>query len=84
MVRSTRASGVVGKALVLVGGGFFLIWSGDESTRQIVHVQPMKFAAIEGLYHGQTGAPLVAIGIMSESEDDPDNENIKEICSCKI
>ncbi len=56
----------------------FLIWSGDTSTRQIVHIQPMKFAAIEGLYHGQEGAGLVAIGIMSESAEDPENENIKD------
>lgn len=56
----------------------FLIWSGDISTKQIVHVQPMKFAALEGLYHGQEGAGLVALGIMSQSEDDPDNENIKD------
>ena len=38
----------------------------------------MKFAAIEGLYHGQEGAGLVAIGIMSQSEEDPENENIKD------
>jgi cytochrome d ubiquinol oxidase subunit I len=56
----------------------FLIWSGDKSTREIVHVQPMKFAAIEGLYHGQEGTGLVAVGIMSESEEDPENENIKD------
>ncbi|MFC2114992.1 cytochrome ubiquinol oxidase subunit I [Bacteroidota bacterium] len=56
----------------------FLIWSGDESTRQIVHVQPMKFAAIEGLYHGQERAGLVAIGIMSEAEEDPEQRNLKD------
>ncbi|MFC2112393.1 cytochrome ubiquinol oxidase subunit I [Bacteroidota bacterium] len=56
----------------------FLIWSGDESTRQIAHVQPMKFAALEGLYHGQEGAGLVAIGLISESDEDPTNENIKD------
>lgn len=56
----------------------FLIWSGDESTRQMVHVQPMKFAAMEGLYTGQEGAGLVAIGIMSQSKEDPDNKNMKD------
>ena len=56
----------------------FVIWSGDGSTKQIVHVQPMKFAAIEGLYHGQEGVGLVAIGIMSQSEEDPESENIKD------
>ena len=56
----------------------FLIWSGDESTKQIVHVQPMKFAAIEGLYHGKEGVGLVAIGFMSQSVEEPENENIKD------
>jgi cytochrome d ubiquinol oxidase subunit I len=69
---------------ILVGATFgilsslFVIWSGDGSTRQIVHVQPMKFAALEGLYHGQEGAGLVAIGVMTESEEDPENKNIKD------
>jgi cytochrome d ubiquinol oxidase subunit I len=58
--------------------GIYVIVTGDGSTRQIVHVQPMKFAAIEGLYHGQEGAGLVAIGVMSTSSEDPENENIKD------
>ncbi len=56
----------------------FLIWSGDKSTRQIVHDQPMKLAAIEGLYNGQEGTGLVVIGIMSPSEEDPGKENIRD------
>ena len=55
-----------------------LIHSGDGSTRQIVHVQPMKFAAFEGLFHGQEGAGLVVLGIMSSSKQDPESENIKD------
>ena len=46
----------------------FVIFTGDSSTKQIVYAQPMKFAAIEGLYHGQKGAGLVAIGFMSNPE----------------
>jgi cytochrome bd ubiquinol oxidase subunit I len=56
----------------------YVIFTGDGATRVIVHAQPMKFAAIEGLYHGHEGAGLVAIGVMSTSEQDPDNENIKD------
>ncbi len=56
----------------------FLVATGDSSTRQIVHVQPMKFAAIEGLFHGQKGAGLVALGIISKSSSDPNDENIKD------
>jgi cytochrome bd ubiquinol oxidase subunit I len=55
-----------------------LIYSGDGSTRELVHVQPMKFAAIEGLYNGQTGAGLVAIGIMSTAPGDTNSRNVKD------
>jgi cytochrome d ubiquinol oxidase subunit I len=53
----------------------FLIVTGDGSARRIARVQPMKFAAIEGLYDGHSGAPLIAIGLMARGED---TENIKE------
>lgn len=42
-----------------------LIFSGDSTTRQIVHVQPMKFAALEGLYRGREGAGLIVIGVVN-------------------
>jgi cytochrome d ubiquinol oxidase subunit I len=56
----------------------FTILTGDYSARVVAQNQPMKFAAFEGLYVGQTRAPLVAIGVMSTSPEDPDNENIKD------
>ncbi|MFC2080205.1 cytochrome ubiquinol oxidase subunit I [Bacteroidota bacterium] len=40
------------------------IGTGDTSARIIAKKQPMKFAAMEALYDGQTHAPLVAIGAM--------------------
>jgi len=40
------------------------IFTGDTSARIIAREQPMKFAAMEALYEGQTHAPLVAIGAM--------------------
>ena len=52
------------------------IHAGDESARQIADKQPMKFAAMEGMYEGQTNAPLIAIGFMEKV--DPDTENINE------
>ena len=57
---------------------FYLILTGDNSTRTIAHDQPMKFAAIEGLYNGSEGAGLVALGVFSTSETDPNNENLKD------
>jgi cytochrome d ubiquinol oxidase subunit I len=47
-----------------------LIGSGDSSGSDIARNQPMKLAAMEGLYVGQEGTPLVAMGIMG-SQDEP-------------
>jgi cytochrome d ubiquinol oxidase subunit I len=55
-----------------------LIVTGDGSTRQIARIQPMKLAAIEGLYHGQEGTGLVVFGIMVPSGEDPGNVNMKD------
>ncbi|MDM8158970.1 cytochrome ubiquinol oxidase subunit I [Labilibaculum sp. K2S] len=56
----------------------FTVMTGDNSAREIVRDQPMKFAAFEGLYNGSRGAGLVALGIMSTSEGDGTNENMKD------
>jgi cytochrome d ubiquinol oxidase subunit I len=37
--------------------------SGHEHARQVAHTQPEKFAAIEGLYTSQSGAPLVLFAV---------------------
>ena len=36
---------------------------GHEHAKQVAHTQPEKFAAIEGLYTSQTGAPLVFFAV---------------------
>ncbi|TKG91153.1 cytochrome ubiquinol oxidase subunit I [Puteibacter caeruleilacunae] len=56
----------------------YTIFSGDGSARQVASAQPMKFAALEGLYKGQEGAGLIAFGFFSTSESDPENENLKD------
>lgn len=56
----------------------FVIFTGDSSTKEIVSAQPMKFAAIEGLYHGQKGAGLVAIGFMSNPEGETELKIMKD------
>jgi len=48
-----------------------LIGTGDGSARDVANTQPMKFAAMESLYEGQTQAPLIAIGLFGSSHDDP-------------
>lgn len=42
------------------------IWTGDISGRQIADKQPMKLAAIEGLYQGGNGADLTVIGLVGK------------------
>ena len=54
----------------------FNILTGDNSAREIATKQPMKFAAMEGLYEGSTTSPLVAFGIMTDSKD-PSKQNEK-------
>ncbi|NOU58732.1 cytochrome ubiquinol oxidase subunit I [Marinifilum caeruleilacunae] len=55
----------------------FTVMTGDNSAREIVRDQPMKFAAMEGLYDGSEGAGLVALGFMSSSSESG-NENMKD------
>jgi cytochrome bd ubiquinol oxidase subunit I len=75
---------LLAKKSILIAGvfglisSFYLILTGDNSTRTIANDQPMKFAAIEGLYNGSEGAGLVAIGLFSTTETDPNNENLKD------
>jgi len=68
------------KKSILIAGVFgllssvYLVSTGDFSTRQLARIQPMKLAAIEGLYRGQEGAGLVGVGILSSSPGDPEKE----------
>lgn len=45
-----------------------LALTGDGSAKQIAEVQPMKLAAMEGMYKGRTEAGLVAFGILNGKE----------------
>jgi cytochrome d ubiquinol oxidase subunit I len=48
------------------------IVTGDTSARIVARTQPMKFAAMEALYEGQTHAPLVAFGAMRTDNSGPE------------
>lgn len=58
----------------------FTILTGDGSARMVAKYQPMKFAAMEGLYQGTEGAGLVAIGFLSTtgSSVEDDYRNLKD------
>lgn len=43
----------------------FIISSGDGSAYNITRTQPMKLAAMEGLYYGKEQAGLVVVGVLS-------------------
>lgn len=49
---------------------FLLAVTGDGSGYEVAQKQPMKLAAMEGLYHGKEGAGLVAIGVLNPSTAD--------------
>lgn len=44
--------------------------TGDGSGYEVAQKQPMKLAAMEGLYHGKEGAGLVAMGVLNPSTAD--------------
>ena len=69
---------IVVAAVFGIVSGIYLIWTGDESARQVARVQPMKFAAMEALWDGQTNAPLVAIGFLEQPAPPNDNNKYKE------
>jgi cytochrome d ubiquinol oxidase subunit I len=48
-----------------------IIATGDGSARQLAKIQPMKLAAMEGLYKGYEGVGLVVIGVLAQHEEYP-------------
>lgn len=60
---------------IAVASAFGLVFAlitaltGDKSGAVAARVQPMKLAAMEGLYEGSEGAPLTAIGIFRPKEE---------------
>jgi len=51
----------------------FCAFTGDEAAFNVAHKQPMKLAAIEGLYVGQEKAPIIAAGIINTSKKPGDD-----------
>lgn len=46
----------------------FVGFTGDEAAYEVAQKQPMKLAAMEGLYKGEHGAGLVAMGIINDTK----------------
>ena len=59
-----KRSMVIGATFGLITS-LFLTLSGDESAHQVALKQPVKLAAMEGLYEGKEGAGIVAVGVLN-------------------
>ena len=66
---------LIAKRSMVVGASFgllvslFLLLTGDESAYNVAQKQPVKLAAMEGLYKGENRAGIIAFGIL-----DPEKE----------
>ena len=69
--RSLRIGAVTGLI-----GSLLVAWSGDNSGVQVARIQPMKLAAMEAIYKGQTGAPLTVISLLNPAKRIDNDEPI--------
>ena len=63
-VKSIKVAAVFGLFSALL-----LAYSGDGSAYNVARHQPMKLAAMEGLYNGGKGAPLVGFALLDPDKD---------------
>jgi len=68
-VRFAKLSIVVAAVFGMVMS-VLIILTGDQSARLMANHQPMKFAAMENLYDGQTKAPLVVFGLLKTNSEE--------------
>lgn len=54
-----------------IAAALLLLYTGDGSAYQVAQKQPMKLAAMEGLYDGKEGAGLVAFGVLNPDKTSP-------------
>ncbi|EOX1263598.1 cytochrome ubiquinol oxidase subunit I [Campylobacter upsaliensis] len=70
------------KKSLVVGASFgfvcsiFLFFSGDESAYRVTQTQPMKLAAMEGIYQGEHRAGIVAFGLLNPKKEIDNNESV--------
>lgn len=58
-----------------LAGLVLTMWTGDGSAVQVAKHQPMKLAAMEGLYHGSKGQALTAVGIVNPDKEYNNDED---------
>ena len=57
-----------------LAGLVLTMWTGDGSAVQVAKHQPMKLAAMEGLYHGNKSQSLTAIGVVNPAKEYDNDE----------
>lgn len=55
--------------------GTFTAYTGDKSAFEVAQNQPMKLAAFEGLWNGETNAGLIAMGVINSNKKPGDNQD---------
>ncbi|WP_297442177.1 cytochrome ubiquinol oxidase subunit I [Sulfurimonas sp.] len=69
-----RRSIIVASSFGLITS-LFLLTTGDESAHQVALNQPMKLAAMEGLYDGEERAGIVAFGLLDQTKEIGDEKD---------
>ena len=52
-----------------LAGILLTMWTGDGSAVEVARTQPMKLAAMEGLYDGSKGQELIGFGLLADKKD---------------
>lgn len=73
-VLEAKQSMVVGASFGLIVS-LFLALSGDESAHQVAQHQPVKLAAMEGLYKGEERAGIIAVGVLNPDKKIGDDQH---------
>ncbi|MCP4723294.1 MAG: cytochrome ubiquinol oxidase subunit I, partial [Desulfobacteraceae bacterium] len=71
-IQMAKRSIIVASVFGLLSSSY-VVFTGDESAYEVAQKQPMKLAAIEGLYKGETKAPIVAAGILNPDKKPGDS-----------
>ncbi len=74
-VMFAKRSMVIGATFGLITS-LFLTLSGDESAHQVALKQPVKLAAMEGMYEGKEGAGIVAVGMLNPDKTLQNDEEV--------
>ncbi len=73
-IQMAKKSIIVASVFGLLSSGY-VAFTGDEAAYEVAQKQPMKLAAIEGLYKGETNAGIVAAGILNPAKQPGDDKD---------